>query len=243
MKKQKNIFVAGATGVIGMRLCRMLVEDNWVVFGSTRDESKSKMLREIGVEPVVVDVYDEKNLEEILVRIQPQVVMHQLTDLPAGLNPQMMQAALVSNARLREIGTRNLIKSASKAGVQKMIAQSIAFVYEPDVEPYTEESALLNFDDLVYGATSRAVASLEEQVLSAPFVGIVLRNGLLYGAGTGFDAPVDFVTPLHVDACAYAAFLALACEKNALYNVTDDDKRVSTAKIKSELKWNPNYRM
>lgn len=243
MNKQKTVFVAGATGVIGMRLCKMLVKDEWLVIGTTRDEKKTKLLKDIGVEPVVVDVYDEKKLEEILMLVKPDVIMHQLTDLPAGLDPEKMEVALVSNAKLREVGTKNLINAATKAGVKKMIAQSIAFVYEPGLLPYTEESALLNFNDPVYGTTSRAVASLEDQVMNAPFIGIVLRNGLLYGPGTGFDAPVDFVPPVHVDACAHASVLALKCPTNAIYNVADDDKRLSTQKVKSDLQWNPNYRM
>lgn len=243
MNKQKTILIAGATGVIGIRLCKMLVKDGWLVIGTTRDKKKTKLLEDIGVEAVVVDVYDEKKLEEMLMSIKADVVMHQLTDLPAGLDPKKMEAALVNNAKLREIGTKNLINAATKAGVKKMIAQSIAFVYEPGQEPCTEESSLLNFNDPIYGETSRAVASLENQVMNAPFIGVVLRNGLLYGEGTGFDSPVDFVPAVHVDACAHAAFLALEHQTNTIYNIADDDKRLSTKKAKSELKWNQNYRM
>ncbi|HQS66167.1 MAG TPA: NAD(P)-dependent oxidoreductase [Sulfuricurvum sp.] len=243
MDNQKVVFVAGATGVIGMRLCKMLIKDNWMVVGTTRDTKKTKLLEDIGVKAVVVDVYDAKKLDDILMSVKPDVVMHQLTDLPAGLDPDKMEAALVSNAKLREIGTKNLIHAATKAGVKKIIAQSIGFVYEPGPVPHTEESALLNFNDPIYGTTSRAVASLEDQVMNASFIGIVLRNGLLYGPGTGFDTPVDFVPAVHVDACAHAAFLALKCQTNAIYNVADDDKRLSTQKVKAELQWNPNYRM
>ena len=238
-----KVFVAGASGVIGRSLCKMLIEDGLSVYGTTRSENKVAMLKELGVEPIVVDVYDEKKLEEALTTIQPKIVIHQLTDLPAGLNPDKMKEALVSNAKLREIGTKNLVSASIKAGVEKMIAQSIAFVYEPSTLPYTEESPLLNFEDPLYGTTSKAVASLEEQVLNAPFIGIVLRNGLLYGEGTGFDAPVDFVPPVHVEAAAYAAFLAVNCTTNTIYNIADNDERLSTQKAKNELKWSPDFRM
>ncbi|MFT7004250.1 MAG: nucleoside-diphosphate-sugar epimerase, partial [Sulfurimonas sp.] len=195
MACKKKVFVAGATGVIGTRLCKMLIADGWTVYGTTRSANKVEMLKEIGVEPIVVDVYDAKKLEDAIVSIKPKVVMHQLTDLPAGLDPEKMEEALESNAKLREVGTKNLIDASIKSGVKKMIAQSIGFVYEPGELPHTEESPLLNFEDPVYGSISKAVASLEEQVLNAPFVGVVLRNGLLYGDGTGFDTPVDFVPP------------------------------------------------
>ena len=243
MCENKKIFVAGATGVIGKRLCQMLIQNDWIVYGTTRHEEKIKMLEEIGVKPVVVDVFNAKELEQAITRIKPHIVFHQLTDLPAGLDPTKMEAALVRNAKLREEGTKNLVHAATKANVKKMIAQSIAFVYEPGALPHTEKSPLLNFDDPTYGETSRAIASLEQQVLNAPFIGIVLRNGLLYGPDTGFDAPVDFVPPVHVDAAAHAAFLAITCDVNSIYNVADDDKRLSSEKIKSALNWNQNYRI
>ena len=242
MACNKKVFVAGASGVIRRALCQMLVKDGWTVYGTTRSENKIEMLKQIGVEPVVVDVYDEKKLEEIINSINPKIVFHQLTDLPAGLDPAKMQEALISNAKLREIGTRNLVNASIKAGVKKMIAQSIAFVYEPSTLPHTEESALLNFEDPIYGSTSKAVASLEEEVLNAPFIGIVLRNGLLYGNGTGFDNPVDFVPPVHVEAAAHAAFLAINCTSNGIFNIADNDERLSTQKAKTKLKWNPDFR-
>lgn len=238
-----KVFVAGASGAIGRSLCKMLIKDGWSVYGTTRSENKVAMLKELGVEPIIIDVYDEKKLEEVLTTIQPKIVIHQLTDLPAGLNPDKMEEALISNAKLREIGTKNLVNASIKAGVEKMVAQSIAFVYEADGLPHTEESPLLNFEDPLYGTTSKAVASLEEQVLHAPFIGIVLRNGLLYGEGTGFDTPVDFVPPVHVEAAAYAAFLAINCTTNAIYNIADNDERLSTQKAKNELNWSPNFRM
>ncbi len=59
----------------------------------------------------------------------------------------------------------------------------------------------------------RAVHSLEQQITANPaFIGIVLRYGWLYGAGTGFGAPVDFAPPVHAEAAAHAAVLALQCE-------------------------------
>lgn len=243
MACNKKVFVAGATGVIGRSLCKMLVNDGWSVYGTTRSENKIKLLKDIGVEPIVVDVYDEKKLEDIITTIKPKIVIHQLTDLPTGLDPAKMEEALVSNAKLREIGTKNLVNASKKAGVKKMIAQSIAFVYEPAPLPHTEESALLNFEDPIYGTTSKAVASLEEQVLNAPFTGIVLRNGLLYGEGTGFDEAVDFVPPVHVDAAAHAAFLAVKYDKNRIFNISDEDDRLSIQRAKTELNWNPDYRM
>ncbi len=243
MSENKVAFIAGASGVIGKNICKLLVKDGWKVYGTTRSKNKIESLNKLGIEPIIVDVYDEKKIEEIIVSIKPKIVFHQLTDLPLGLDPDKMEKALESNARLREIGTKNLVNASKKAGIEKMIAQSIAFVYEPSALPHTEDSALLNFSDPVYGTTSKAVASLEEQVLNESFIGIILRNGLLYGNETGFDKPVDYVPPVHVEAAAYAAFLAINCDKNSTYNIANDDERLSTIKAKNELKWSPDLRL
>lgn len=241
--ENKKVFIAGASGIIGIRLCKMLVDGGWDVYGTTRSEKNVALLKGVGVNPIVIDVYNADKLTEILTSIKPKIVYHQLTDLPDGLDPDKMQDALESNAKLRDVGTRNLVNASIKANVEKMIAQSIAFVYEPSDSPHNEESALLNFEDPVYGSTAKAVASLEEQVLNAPFTGIVLRNGLLYGKDTGFDTPVDFVPPVHVDAATHASLLALNHDNNDRFNITDDDERIITSKAKELLNWEPNFRM
>ena len=148
-----------------------------------------------------------------------------------------MEAALVRNARIRDEGTRNLVRAAKAAGVKKIIAQSIAFVYAPDApQPVTEDAPLLDFAEPAYGETARAVHSLEQQITTDPaFIGVVLRYGCLYGAGTGFDAPVDFAPPVHAEAAAHAAVLALQCEQSGIYNAADDDARLSSEKAKREL--------
>jgi nucleoside-diphosphate-sugar epimerase len=243
MKNQKTIFVAGASGAIGKRLCRILVKDGWSVVGTTRYAEKKSMLEEIGVEPVIVDVFDEKILTDAIHKAQPEIVIHQLTDLPFGLDPEKMEEALIRNARLRETGTRNLVTAATQAGATRMIAQSIAFVYEPGQTPYMEESPLLNFEDPAYGMTAKAVASLEQQVLEAPFEGVVLRYGLLYGPGTGFDQAVPDFPPVHVDAAAKAASLAIINGTPGIYNVAEDTGIVNSKKAADLLRWNAGFRL
>lgn len=237
----KTIFVAGASGVIGRRLCRLLVDDGWAVIGTTRSPDKAPDLRAIGVEPVVLDVFDAASLTDSVRAARPRVVIHQLTDLPDALDPAQMAAARIRNARIRELGTRNLVAAAVAAGARRMIAQSIAFAYAPGPMPYREDSPL-NLDDPVSGLTARAVASLEAQVLSAPFEGIVLRYGKLYGAGTGFDAP-PAGGPLHVDAAADAARRAVSHGTPGIYNVTEEDGTVSSEKAARLLGWQPDFRI
>jgi len=103
-----RLFLAGAGGAIGRRLAPLLLADGWSVTGTTRSPEKAPMLAGMGVEPVVVDVFDADRLRDAAVRARPSVVVHQLTDLPPGLDPARMEEARVRNLRIRDEGTRNL---------------------------------------------------------------------------------------------------------------------------------------
>lgn len=239
-KGNNRVLVAGASGTIGRRLCRVLVEGGWHVTGVTRSVEKTATLRAMGVAPVVVDVFDEKKLRRVVAEAGPAMIVHQLTDLPPGLDPAKMAEARIRNARIRDIGTRNLIAAAIASGVTRMVAQSIAFAYVPGAMPYREDSPL-NVDDPNMGLTARAVASLEHQVMNAPFEGVVLRYGKLYGPGTGFNSPPSGGA-VHVDAAADAARRALT-RGRGVYNIAEEDGTVSSRKAADELDWDPSFRI
>lgn len=237
-----KVFVAGATGAIGTALVPLLIDAGYTVFGSTRRAERAEALREAGVVPVVVDVFDAASLRDALVSVAPQSVIHQLTDLPAGLDPARMAEAVKNNARIRDEGTRNLLAAARAAGAQRIIAQSIAWAYRPGVTPYDEASPLDVDAEGTRGISVRGVASLEKQVLEAGSVnGAVLRYGQIYGPGTGADTPKGS-SPLHVEAAAYAALLVLQQNRTGVYNFAQDDAEVISEKAKRELGWHADLR-
>ncbi|MBN9662242.1 MAG: NAD(P)-dependent oxidoreductase [Acidobacteria bacterium] len=237
----KSIFLAGATGAIGRRLCPLLVSSGWRVVGSTRSAQKAPMLREMGVEPAVIDVFDSAGLKELLAAIRPEVVIHQLTDLPHALEASKMADALERNARLRDEGTRNLVAAAVHAGAKRLIAQSIAFIYAEGPTPHGETDPLLALTHPVYGGTVAGVMSLERQVIEAPLDGIVLRYGLFYGPGTGFDWPIASGS-VHVDAAAKAAELAVTRGEPGIYNVAETDGAVNCNKAFQSFGWHAGWR-
>ena len=237
-----RVFVAGASGVIGRRLCPLLVDDGWAVFGTTRSPDRTAALQAIGVIPVIVDVFDESTLRSVVAESKADVIIQQLTDLPPGLDPTKMAEARARNDRIREIGTRNLVAAAVGAGVKRMIAQSIAFAYAPGPMPYHEDCPLdVAAADDASAQRARAVSSLEHQVLGAPLAGIVLRYGKLYGPGTGFDSPPSG-GPLHVDAAGDAARRAITRGKPGVYNIAENDGTISSLKAESELAWSSGFR-
>ncbi|HEY4203465.1 MAG TPA: NAD(P)H-binding protein, partial [Xanthobacteraceae bacterium] len=85
-----RIFLAGASGAIGQRLAPLLRDAGHHVTGTTRSAAKLDRLRRLGVEPVVVDVFDAAALTHAVGSARPDVVIHQLTDLPPALAPELM---------------------------------------------------------------------------------------------------------------------------------------------------------
>ncbi len=221
----------------------LLREAGYEVTGATRAASKAEQLRAAGITPAVVDVYDAAALGDAVAAARPDVVIHQLTDLPPGLKPELMAAGLLRNARLRIEGTRNLLDAALRAGARRLIAQSIAFVYAPGQEPHDESDPLISPAEEPWRTTMEAVVTLERLTAATPRLdGIVLRYGYFYGFGTGFDvAPGK--PAVHVDAAAWAAVLAIARGAPGIYNVAEDDGAVSSARARRELGWNPGFRL
>jgi nucleoside-diphosphate-sugar epimerase len=153
-----RVFLAGATGVIGVRLVPLLLAAGHIVAGMTR--SQPHLVDALGAEPVVCDVYDAEALRLAMQRFAPDLVLHQLTDLPDDL--EHLNAAWSANQRIRTEGTANLFAAAGAgagAGAARMVAQSTAF--------------------------PAATEQLERLVLDAG--GVILRYGHLYGPGTWYS--------------------------------------------------------
>jgi nucleoside-diphosphate-sugar epimerase len=237
-----KIFLAGASGAIGRRLMPLLLKAGHDVTGMTRSPEVARELQGAGVRPLIVDVYDAAALERAVVDAGPDIVMHQLTDLPRVLGDEAeLAAAYPRNARIRTEGTHNLVAAAQAAAARRFIVQSVAFAYAPGKEPYVETDPL-NVADGPRVVTVRAAANMEEQVLASGMEPIVLRYGLLYGPGTWSEGPAR-KPPLHVDAAAQAAWLAVTCRATGIFNIADDDGTVSIDKARKELGFDPAFRL
>lgn len=236
------VFVAGASGVVGLRLLPLLRQDGHEVVATTRSPAKAGALRALGATPVVVDVFDKPALWQAVRTASPDVIIHQLTDLPEVLDPAKMDDVLESNARLRRNGTRNLMDAARAASVKRVIAQSIAWVYAQDEGPRAETDPLDTAEG-PWAVTVGGVMALEDAVLNTPGVeGLVLRYGRFYGPGTWTPTPQG-TSPLHVDAAAQAARLAVSRGEPGIYNVAEDDGTLQTEKARRVLGFDPGFRI
>jgi nucleoside-diphosphate-sugar epimerase len=237
-----RVFLAGATGVIGQRLAVLLRDAGHEVAGTTRSDVKVSMLRALGVTPVVVDVFDPAALAQAVAAAQPDIVIHQLTDLSSAPGTSGYPAAQEANRRLRIEGTRNLMQAAKFAGVRRVVAQSIAFAYAPGEGARSEDDSLDMAAEGTRQRTVEGIVALERGVLETSGIdGVVLRYGYLYGPGTWYDTPPK-PPSIHVDAAAHAAWLAIG-KGEGVYNVAEEDGAVSTAKARREWGFDPAFRM
>jgi len=238
-----NIFLAGASGAIGRRLVLLLVGAGHQVTGATRSPEKALAMRSQGVAPVVVDVFDAARLIQVVCDARPEIVVHQLTDLPRQSGSERTAESLARNARVRGEGTGNLVAATLKAGARRLIAQSIAWAYAAGPQPHSEVDPLDVAAQGTRAITIEGVLQLERQIMgSPPLEGIVLRYGQFYGAGTDRDDPTGSA-PVHVDAAAHAALLAVERGSPGAFNIAEDSGYVSIAKARRELGWDPGFRL
>jgi nucleoside-diphosphate-sugar epimerase len=236
-----NVFVAGAAGVIGRPLLKLLRDAGHAVTGTTRSAGKVAEIEALGARGVVADAFDAEGLQRAVVAAKPDVIIHQLTDLPDVSDPAQMAAVRERNARVRIEGTRNLMRVAKAASVRRVVAQSIAFIYADGPKPHREGDPLDASE--AQQVTIAGVIALEDAVLNTPGIaGVVLRYGRLYGPGTWFADP-NGPGPLSAGAAAQAALLAITRGAPGIYNVAEDDGAFSIEKARQELGFDPVFRI
>jgi nucleoside-diphosphate-sugar epimerase len=193
-----RIYFAGASGVIGSHLVPLLLGAGHTVGAMTRTAEKANRLASVGAEPIVCDVFDRQALTNAVRSFSPDLLLHELTDLPDDLESLPEDSQL--NARIRVEGTRNLLDALEGMGQTKIVAQSVAWTMRPGLE-------------------ADAVSSLEETVLAVD--GVVLRYGLFYGPGTYFEGDLPPAPRVHIDTAAARTLEALDAPSSILTIVDD----------------------
>jgi nucleoside-diphosphate-sugar epimerase len=236
-----RVLLAGATGVIGRRLIPRLLGAGHEVTGITRSAERAEQVKAAGARAVIADALDERAVRAAVAETRPEAVVNQLTALPRRIDPRRIERDFARNDRLRSEGTRILTAAAQEAGASRLIAQSIAFMYEPGPlgTLHREQDPLLREPPASFARTAAAVKSLEQTVLGAG--GLVLRYGYFYGPGSAIAPDGSIAEDLrrrrmpivgrgqgvwsfiHVEDAAAATVAALTEGSSGVYNVVDDD--------------------
>ena len=238
-----KVFVAGATGAIGKQLVPRLVAKGHQVYGMTHSESKQAMLQELGAVPVVADALNPDQVADAVGKAEPDVIVHQLTAIPATLDLRHFDRDFALTNHLRTEGTDYLLSAGHAVGVKRFVAQSFFGLYArtgPTVK--TEEDPLDSAPAREMRGVLAAVRHLEKAVLDARWTeGIILRYGGFYGPGTSLGPGAEQVEmvrkhkfPLvgngrgvwsfiHIADAADATVAAIERGHRGIYNVVDDE--------------------
>jgi nucleoside-diphosphate-sugar epimerase len=236
-----RVFVAGATGAVGSSLVPVLVEAGHDVVGMTRSQDKVDALRAASAEPMVADGLDRDAVLDAVRGAKPEVVVHELTALPASFDIRRFDRTFEMTNRLRTEGTDNLLDAARGEGTRRFVIQSFAgWPYERRGGPVKSEEAPLDPEPPKHmRRTLDAIRYLEAAALGAEGIeGIVLRYGGFYGPDTGVATMLDDIRRrrfpivgdgaglwsfIHTKDAARATLAAIERGAPGAYNVVDDE--------------------
>lgn len=174
-----RVLVTGATGLLGSRLARRLIEEGYAVRALVRRRSQFGFLQKLGVEIAFGDLGDAANVDASVSGVD--IVVH----AGAGTrgSPEECETATIA-------GTRNVLEACRRHSVSKLVYISSCNVYElaeyADNHIVTEDARLERFPmrrGHYTGAKLRAEALVTDAMARGPYQTVVLRPGTLYGPG------------------------------------------------------------
>jgi 2-alkyl-3-oxoalkanoate reductase len=231
-----RVFVAGASGALGSRLVGQLVDRGHDVIGTFRSPGSAERVREVGAEPIGLDLLDARAVRDAVLAAEPDAIVHQATALSDLRDFKHFDRGFAQTNRLRTAGTDALLAAARAAGVERFVAQSYAPAPCARVGgPVKTEDDALDADPVpAMRETTAAMRYLDQAVTDAG--GVALRYGSFYGApNDGLLAPVrkrqfpivgdggGISSFIHLDDAAAATVLALERGATGAYNVVDDE--------------------
>jgi nucleoside-diphosphate-sugar epimerase len=227
-----KIFLAGGTGVVGMRLVPLLASAGHSITAIGRTPEKRAALSRYGAKPVEVSVFDADKLRQAV--SGHDVVINLTTAIPPA-SKALIPGAWRPTARIRTTGSANLADAARTGGATRYIQESFAPIYEDAGDKWIDERSPVR-----PARYNRSVLDAEHaaQAFAADGrEGIVLRFAFFYGPDSDFlhsmianvrrgwapaFGPDGYVSSVSHDDAASAVVAALNLPEG-IYNVTDNE--------------------
>ena len=231
-----RVLVAGASGALGSRLVRQLIDAGHDVIGTHKSPEGAELLRTLGAKPVLLDLLDARAVRKAVLENEPDAIVHEATALANVKLGRNFDKVFARTNELRTKGTNALLAAGREAGVRRFVAQSFAsYRYAREGGPIKTEDDPLDPTPPPNTEESAGAMTYLEQVVTN-FGGIALRYGVFYGAANdGLIKPVrrrwypivgdgsGIVSWIHLEDAATATVLALEQDGAAIYNIVDDD--------------------
>jgi len=216
----QTIAILGANGVYARWLIPRLTSQGRKVRALVRRPEAAGVANACGADVRIADIFDAASLRAGLAGAD--VALNLATSLPGPSGRGDFDA----NDRLRREGTPIFVQACRDAGVPRVLQQSVAMVNAAGERIADEDT---RFEPGEETAASRAIAAalaMEDALRASGLDWLILRGGLFYGPGTGFDdewfaraqagklrlpgVGTDYVSLLHIADMASATAAALA---------------------------------
>lgn len=176
-----TIAVLGASGVYGRHLLPRLALAGHDVRALVRSPDTAHQPRASGVDVRAADIFDDaalaKNLEGCDVAI----------NLATALRDNGAGSDYARNDAVRREGVPRFLAACVQAGVPRVIQQSISMIHTNGADWADEDTPSSPTGNPVADAANDAARDMEAAVIESPLDWLILRGGLFYGPGTGFD--------------------------------------------------------
>lgn len=230
-----TVAVLGANGVYGRWLIPRLVNQGYGVRALVRRPEAAGVAVASGAEIRVADIFDEASLRAGVEGCDIGVNLATSLPGPSGRGDYDV------NDRVRREGAPIWLDACRKAGVSRVMQQSIAMLSASGTDAWSDEDTIYPADETsVTGRAFAAALAMESAVRASSLDWLILRGGLFYGSGTGFDddwfarartgklrLPEDgsaFVSLLHVADMAAATVAAIGSWPSRQTLIIADDE-------------------
>lgn len=223
-----KVFVTGATGVMGRSVARALQMAGHAVVGLARDDAKAELLDAVGVEPVRGQFFDEDSLARAFAGCS--VVCNMATHVPVGMTG-LRPGAWKVHDRIRAEGSRVVARAARRAGVRRLVQESVSMLYADAGEEWITEQSPISVNRAVEPAVLAEAHAQEFGDCAHDWV--VLRLGAIVGDDAftrwrlarartghpvGFGDPRGWTSVVHPDDVG-SSVLASLTVSSGTYNV------------------------
>lgn len=227
-----NVFVTGATGVIGSRVVPLLLNDGHRVSALARSAASRSAVERLKAVPVEADIFDVGSLRRAMAG--HDAVINLATSIPSSAMKMMLPGAWRANDRIRREGSAAVASAAKAEGVGRMIQESFAPIYPDHGDEWIDEAMAVA--PAKYNRTALD-AERSAQQFSLDGVGVVLRFAALYGPDVLLAEMLDVMrrgwSPLPGSGTAYfsslsqddaaTAVVAALGVPAGVYNIVEDD--------------------
>lgn len=169
-----RVFVTGATGVLGRRVIRNLIDQQFSVSALSRSAQNTEFLKREHVEIREGDLFNKREMVEATKN--SDAILHLATSIPRKTLAKLSDWQI--NDRIRVEGTANLVDAAIANNVKTFVCESVAMLYGQQHGKFVTTSTPLPDEQV---EMARSAIQMEKMLVDRlPGKYIIFRFGSFY---------------------------------------------------------------